>query len=79
MQVTKEEFELDMEQWTGSKSGKHYIEAVYCHSAFLTSMQSKSCEMPGWMNHNLESRLPGGISTSHMQTISLSWQKVKRN
>ena len=61
MQVTKEQFELDMEQWTGSKSGKHYIEAIYCHPAFLTSMQSKSCEMPCWMNHSLESRLPGGV------------------
>ena len=49
-----------MEQWTGSKLGKEYIKAVYCHLAF---MQSTSCEMPGWMKHKLESRLPGEITT----------------
>ena len=48
-----------MEQQTGSKSGKEYIKAVYYHPAYLTSMQSTSCEMPGWMKHNLESRLLG--------------------
>ena len=46
----------DMEQWTGSKLGKEYIKAVYCHPAYLTYMQSTSCKMPGWMNHKLESR-----------------------
>ena len=50
-----------MEQWTGSKLGKEYIKAVYCHPAYLTYMQSTSCEMPGWMKHKLESRLPGEI------------------
>ena len=45
-----------------SKLGKENVKAVYCHPAYLTSMQSTSCEMPGWMNHNLESRLPGEIS-----------------
>ena len=54
--------ELDMKQRTGSKLGKEYIKAVYCHSAYLTSMQNTSCEMPGWMKHKLESRLPGEIS-----------------
>ena len=49
-----------MEQQTGSTSGKEYIKAVYCHRAYLTYMQSTSCEMPGWMKHKLESRLPGG-------------------
>ena len=49
---------------TGSKSGKEYIKAVYCHPAYLTYMQSTSCEMPGWMNHKLESRLPGEISVT---------------
>ena len=64
--------ELDMEQQTGSISGKEYVKAVYCHLAYLTSMQSTSCEMLGWMNHKLESRLPGEISTtSDMQMISL--------
>ena len=55
------------EQWTGSKLGKEYDKVVYCHSAYLTYMQSTSCEMPSWMNHKLESRLPGEISrTLHM-------------
>ena len=58
MQVRKQQLELDMEQQTGSKSGKECIKAVYCHPAYLTYMQSTSCEMPGWMNHKLESRLP---------------------
>ena len=68
MQVKKQQLELDMEQWTGSKLGKVYIKAVYCHPVYLTYMQSISCEMPGWMKHKLESRLPGEISmTSDMQ------------
>ena len=62
MQVKKQQIELDMEQHTGSKSGKEYIKAVYCHPAYLTSMQSISCKMPGWMKHKLESREPGDIS-----------------
>ena len=57
--VGQEETEPDMEQGTGSKLGKEYVKAVYCHSASLTYMQSTSCEMPGWMKHKLESRLPG--------------------
>ena len=61
MQV-KQQLELDMEQQTGSKLGNEYIKAVYCHSSYLTFMQSTSCEMPGWMKHKLESRLPGEIS-----------------
>jgi len=60
-----------MEQQTGSKLGKEYDRAVYCHSAYLTSMQSTSCEMLGWMNDKLESRLLGKISTSDMQMIPL--------
>ena len=62
MQVKKQQLELDLEQWTGSKPGKQYIKAVYCHPAYLTYMQSTSCEMLGWMKHKLESRLPGKIS-----------------
>ena len=59
-----------MEQYTGSKLGKEYIKAVHCHPAYLIYMQSISCEMPGWMNHKLESRFPGEISTtSDMQQI----------
>ena len=49
-------------QQTGSKTGKEYVNVVYCHPAYLTYMQSMSCEMPGWMKHMLESRLPGEIS-----------------
>ena len=68
MQVKKQQLEPDMEQWTGSKLGKEYIKAVYCHPAYLTSLQSPSCEMPGWMKDKLESRFPGEISvTSDMQ------------
>ena len=62
MQVKKKQLELDREQETGSKWGKEYVKAVYCHPAYLTSMQSTSCEMLGWMKHKLESRLPGEIS-----------------
>ena len=51
-----------MEQWTGSKLGKEYVKAVYCHLAYLTSMQSTSCEMLGCMKHKLEYRLLGEIS-----------------
>ena len=66
----QEETEPDMEQWAGSKLGKEYIKAVYCHLAYLTCMQSTSCEMLGWKKHKLESRLPGEISiTSDTQMI----------
>ena len=59
MQVKKQRLESDMEQKTGSKSGKEYVKAVYCHPAYLTYMQSTSWETLGWMKHKLESRLPG--------------------
>ena len=62
MQVKKQQLEPDMEQQTGSKLGKEYIKAVFCHPAYLTYMESTSCEMPGWMKHKLESRLLGEIS-----------------
>jgi len=79
MQVKKKQLELDMEQ-TGSKSGKEYIKALYCHPAYLTYMQSTSCEMPGWKKHKLESRLLGEILiTSDRQMTPPLWQKVKRN
>ena len=72
MQVKKQQSELDMEQWTGSKLEKEYNKGVYYHSAYLTYMQGTSCKMSGWMNHKLESRLPREISTmSDMQMISL--------
>ena len=57
MQVKKQQLEQDMEQQTGSKMGKEYAKAVYCHLAYLTYMQSTSWEMLGWMKHKLESRL----------------------
>ena len=60
MQVKKQQLELNMKQQTGSKLGKEYIEAVYCHPAYLTYMQSTPWEMPGWMKHKVESTLPGG-------------------
>ena len=70
MQVKKQQLELDMEQQTGSKSGREYVKAVYCHPAYLTYMQNTSCEMLGWMKHKLESRLLGEISiTSDKQMI----------
>ena len=72
MQAKKQQLELDMKQQTGSKLGKEYNKAVYCHSAFLTYMQSTSFKMPGWVNHKLESRLPGEIpTTSNRQMIPL--------
>ena len=68
MQVKKQQLITDMEQWTGSKLGKEYVKVVYCHPAYLIYMQSTSGEMPDWMKHKLESRLPGEISvTSDMQ------------
>ena len=80
MQVKKQQLELDMEQHSGSKLGKEYIKAVYCHPAYLTSMQSTSREMLDWMKHKLESRLLGEISiTSDIQMTPPLWQKGKRN
>ena len=80
MQVKKQQLELDMEQQTGSKLGKEYNKAVYCHPAYLTYMQNTSGEMLGWMKHELESRLLGEISiTSNTQMTPPLWQKVKRN
>ena len=80
MQVRRQQLELDIEQQTGSKLGKEYVKAAYCHLAYLTYMQITSCEMLDWMKHKLESRLLGEISiTSDMQMIPLYWYKVKRN
>ena len=80
VEVRKQQLKLDMKQWTGSKLGKEYVKAVYCHPAYLTFMQRTSCEVPGWMKHKLESRLPGAISvTTDMQMTPSLWQKVKKN
>ena len=80
MLAKKQPLELDMEQQTNSQLGKVYVKAVYCHPSYLTSIQSTSCEMLGWMKHKLESRLPGETSiTSDMQLTPLLWKKAKRN
>ena len=72
MQVRKQQLELDMEQQTSSKQEKEYVKAVYCHPAYLTSVQSTSWETLGWGKHKLESRLPGEISiTSDRQLTNL--------
>ena len=78
MQVKKQQSELDMEQETGSKLGKKYVKAVYCHPAYLTYMQSISWEMPGWMKHKLESRLWREISITPDMQMShcYSWRDV---
>ena len=80
MQVRKQQLELDMEQQTGSKLGKECVKAVYCHPAYLNSMQSASCEMLGWVEHSLESRLLGEISITLDTQMTLPlWQKERKN
>ena len=77
MQVKKQQLELDMEQWTGSKLEKEYVKSIYCHPAYLTYTQSTSCEMPVWMKHKLESRFPEDKSIiSDTQMTQPSWQKT---
>ena len=82
-------FLASLDLWTGSKWGKEYVKAVYCHPAYLSFTQSTSCEMSGWLKHKLESRLLGEVSVaSHMQLTWLMAEseelkvlliKVKRN
>ena len=80
MQVKKQQLELHMEQQTGSRLGKEYVKAVYCHPAYLIYMWNTSCDMPGWMKHKLKPRLLGEISvTSDMQMTPPFWQKVNKN
>ena len=80
MQVKEQQLELDMEQQTGSKSGKEYVKAVYCHPAYLIYIQSTSCEMLGWMRQKLESGLQGELSiTSDTKMTPPLWQKAKKN
>ena len=80
MQVNRQQLEPDMEQWTGSKLGKEYIKAVYCYPAYLTYMQSTSCEMPG-----LDEAQAGiktvrrSINNLRYANDSTLWQKVKTN
>ena len=80
MKVNKQQLEPDIEKWTDYKLGKEYVKVVYCHPAYLTDIQSMSCEMLGWMKHRLKSRLLREISiTSDMQMTPPLWKKVKRN
>ena len=80
MQVKKQQLELDMEQQTGSKLGKEYVKAVYCHPSYLTYIQDTSRETPSWAKHKLESRLLGEISiTPDMQMTPPLCQKAKKN
>ena len=80
LKVNKQQSELDMEQRTGSKLGREHVKAVYCHPAYLTSLQSTSWQTLSWKTHKLESRLQGEISiTSDMQMTPPLWHKVKRN
>ena len=71
MQVKKKQLEPDREQQTSSKLEKEYVKALYCHPAYLISMQSTPCKMLGWINHKLDSRMLGEITTSDMQLIPL--------
>ena len=76
--MKKQQLELDKEQRAGSKLGKEYVKAVYCHPGYLTSLQSTSFEMLGWMKQKLVPRLLGEISiTSDMQMTPPLWQKMK--
>ena len=77
MQVKKQQLEPDMKQWTGSRSGKEYIKAVYCHHAYLTYIQSTSCEMLSWMKHKLESRLLGEIYSDDTTLMEESEEQLK--
>ena len=77
MQVRRQQLELDMEQKTGSKLGKEYVKAVYCHPAYLTYMQSTSRETLGWMKNKLESRLPGEISITSATLMAESEEELK--
>ena len=78
MQVKKQQLKLDMEQQAGSKTGKEYFKAVYCHPAYLTYMQSIPCEIPGWMKHKLKSKLPGEISKPQICRWYYSYGRKQR-
>ena len=78
--ITSWQIDGETVEKVADSTGKEYVKAVYCHPAYLTYMQSTSCEMLGWKKHKLESRLPGEISiTSDMQMTPSLWQKVERN
>ena len=69
--VGQEGTELEMEKWAGSKLAKEYVKAVLCHQVYLTNTQNTSCKMQSWINHILESRLPGKISTASEKQMIL--------
>ena len=78
MHVNKQQLEPEMKQWTGSKLKKECVKAACCPPAYLTYMQSTSCEIPSWMKHKLASRLPRKLSiTSDMQITPPFWQKER--
>ena len=78
MQIKQQQLEPDMEQQTGSKLGREYVKAGYCHPAYLIYMQGTSCKIPGLMKHKLESRLLGEISiTSYTQMTPPLWKKAE--
>ena len=78
MQIKKQQLEPNIEQWISSKVGKEYVKDVYCHPVYLTSVQSTSHEMLGWMNHRLESRFLGEISTTSDEIILMSESKEEQ-
>ena len=82
MQVRKQQLELDMEQQTGAKSGKEYIKAVYCHSAYLTYMQSTSCKMPGMDEAQARIKTAGrninNLRSADDTTIHRKWRRTKK-
>jgi len=77
MQVKQQQLEPDVEQCTGSKLGKAYAKAVYCHPVYLTYMQSTSWEMLGWRKHKLESRLQGEIYANDTTLMAESEEELK--
>ena len=78
MQVKKQQLEQDLEQQTGSKLGKEYVKAVYCHPAYLTYMQSTSGKMLGWRKQKLESRLLGEISITLDMQMTAPYGRKQR-
>ena len=80
MEVRKQQLELDMEQQTGSNSGKEYVKAIFCHAAYLTYMQSASWEMPGWMKLQAGIKITGrNINNLRYADNTTLWQKAKKN
>ena len=77
MQAKKQQLELDMEQQAGSKFGKEYIKAIYCHPVYLTSMQSTSSKMLGWMKHKLELRFQEEISINSDTALMAESKELK--